>query len=530
MNVVFVTLYDHYAHGARSLAAALERAGHHARLINFKRFEWRPIEREDHDHRRRITGGGHMPVFEVRPFYDIVCPYPAEVSDAERELLVERVGQVDPDVIGFSLTSAHLPLARELSGLLRRRFPKARQLWGGIYPTMDPVGALQHADAVCVGEGEEALLEWLGDLNRTDVANFHFRTAGGDHISNPLRPLIQDLDSLPYPAYGQDECLIDDGRCLGFDQLDPGHVADMIILTSQRGCPFACTYCLHGNLVEMYPGQRYLRRKSVDRFIAEIQDRVSRFPMFPSLTFWDDIFMIGPSWIEEFSDKFPGRVGRPFGGYAHPRSTTRAIMERLKGAGAAHIVIGIQSASEYIAREIYNRHIETERFVRFGRDMAEVGFDKIAYELLSRCPFEREEDLRQTVLLLAAMPKGVKVNIKQLVFFPFTRINEVDKPRVDLDPRLYHFYEMLYLLAVQPGFDPALLGALVDDAHLRAHPELVEQWVRQLARAAEEKQYLEGRLRELERTMPWGVRRAAAHLVGQLRNRIPGVRRAAIHS
>lgn len=519
MKIAFLTLYNHYAHGARCLAAYLERAGHEASLINFKKFLSGPVDRSDPAERERIEASGHLPVFESHPLFDMACPYPTPITPAEHDLLMSSIERLRPDVIGFSLTSSHLPLAQQLSREFRERFPKMLQVWGGICPTMDPLGSLHYADAVCVGEGEQSLLEYLEDPTRTDIPNFYFRDGNGGHIANPLRPLIQNLDELPYPMYGN-EILIEDGRVLGFSDLDNDHIADMIILTSQRGCPFRCTYCLHSAVHDMYSGQKYLRRKTVDRFLDEIEDRIRRFPMFDTLNLWDDIFMMTPHWIDEFCDKYPSRIGRPFGGYGHPSTTTRPMLERLKKAGAAHIVIGIQSASQYIARDIYHRHIETERFIRFGQDIAEVGFDRIAYELLSRCPFEREEDLRETALLLAHMPKAVKINVKHLVFFPFTRINETQAPRVNVPTKIYHFYEMLYLLAAMPGFDPKFLETLVDDPVLREHPEVIEHWVQQAARLADEKAYAEARLAEAERQMPWGIRRATNHLAGQVRDKL----------
>ncbi|MCE5229907.1 B12-binding domain-containing radical SAM protein [bacterium] len=519
MRIAFLSFYNQYAFGARCLAAFVARAGHEPLIINFKRFNSRPISRDDPRERNEIEAGGHMPVFEVHPFNDFVCPYPTPVTDGEVELLLKRLEAFGADVVGFSITSSHMPAILQVTKAIRRRFPKMLQVWGGIHPTMDPEGCLKYADAACVGEGEEALLEYLNDPRRTDIANLHFKNKDGAYIANPHRPLMQAMDELPLPLYGDGEILIDDGREWRLEELPIDVQNDQVVISSQRGCPFSCTYCLHGVVRDMYRGQKYLRRKSVDRFLDEIETLLKRFPI-ETLNFWDDIFMIHPDWIEEFCDKYPKRIGRPFGGYGHPRATTRPMLEQLKGAGCAYIALGLQSGSPYISKEIYNRSVTNERYIEFGHELTETGMDTIVYDLLSRCPYEREEDLRATVHILARLPKAAKISLKHVVFFPFTRINTIDRPRVNVAPEIYHFYEMLYLLAEQPGFDPALLDKLVDDQHLRAHPEIVEAWVRQLAKAAEEKEALRGRIGQLERNFPWGIKRATQHLADQVAARL----------
>ncbi|MCL5271690.1 MAG: cobalamin B12-binding domain-containing protein, partial [bacterium] len=157
MRVVFVTLYNQCAYGPRCLSANLLRHGHEVFVLNFKLFRSVPIDRADVEHRRRIAANGFLPVYETLAHHDIVCGYPTTVTDTERETLFAEIEKLAPEVLCFSLTSSHVPLAQSLSRECRRRFPRTMQVWGGIHPTMDPTGCLEFADAVCVGEGDEAL-------------------------------------------------------------------------------------------------------------------------------------------------------------------------------------------------------------------------------------------------------------------------------------------------------------------------------------------------------------------------------------
>jgi hypothetical protein len=79
---------------------------------------------------------------------------------------------------------------------------------------------------------------------------------------------------------------------------------------------------------------------------------------------------------------------------------------------------------------------------------------------------------------------------------------------------------MLFLLTEQPGFDPKLLLSLIDDQHLRAHPEIVEQWVQQLAGVNRENEQLRYQVTQLSNEMPHGIKKATAHLGRQLKKRV----------
>lgn len=521
MRIVLLTIYDQTAYGPRCIAAAAKAAGHEVLLITFKRHVVRAISREDPTEREAIAAAGHLPLYDVTPFFDVACPFPTPVTDAEIELLLRRIERFAPDVLGLSLTSAHLPLVKNVSARIRERFPRLKQVWGGIHPTMDPVGCLEHADAVCVGEGDDAFVEYLANPNRTDIRNFYFRDGNGGHIANPLRPLIQDLDRLPMAMFGENETLIDEDRDLGmsdFSNKEGPHVH--LVIASQRGCPFSCSYCLHCVTRDLYAHQKYLRRRRVDRFLDEVEHRVRQYqPEW--IYFWDEIFMIGREWIEEFCEKYPKRIGVPFAGYAHPQTTSKAMLEMLAKAGLRFVSVGIQSGSERIRRDIYDRPTSNADYIRFGHDLIETGFDgKVVYDMLTSCPFEREDDLRATIDLLSKMPKAAHVTLKRLVFFPFTRINNIREPRVNLDPQTYLFYDMLTILAGLPGVPPAILPRLADDAHLKANPEILQKWAQEMQKSKEERESLEGRIKQLEAQLPWGIKRAARHLLLQIDNRV----------
>lgn len=526
VRVAVLTIYDQHANGARSIAAAASRSGHQVQMLLLKRFINRAVRRDDLETREWIDKCGSLPVYSVEAMHDIVCPFPTPITDAEWTILEEQLKNLSPEVIGISVNSVHLPLVHKLTAKVREWVPKTIVVWGGIHPTLDPETCIQTADAVCIGEGDESFPEFLADLNRTDVAGMWFRNGDGSIKRNPARPLIQNLDDLPDAQYGEGELLIENGTTFTYDQIGDAEKHNTIIISSHRGCPFACTYCAHGSLHEMYPNQKYMRRKSVDRFLQEIEHRRATVPM-DAIFFWDDIFLITPKWMEEFCDKYPKQIGLPFSGYAHPYTSPRPVLEMAKAAGCAWVGLGIQTGSTYMSNEVYNRKTDPKDFVQLGRLLTETGLTQLIYEVLTNCEFEREEDCRATLEVLSAMPKPERLSILKIRMFPLSKIAHLQRPKAGLDPKIAHFYNMLYRLSAEPGFEQQALPAMADNPYLRAHPEVVESTVQHLAQGNDEKmrmarelEQLRDRNERLEQRMPWGVKRATRHLADQLANSV----------
>jgi Fe-S oxidoreductase len=131
-----------------------------------------------------------------------------------------------------------------------------------------PDDALQHCDYVVRGEGEETvveLLEALSDGGKPYGVKGVSFWDGDQIVHNPPRPLVQDLDSLPFP----DLDLI----------VGKENMSVTPILTS-RGCPYNCTFC---SVTEMF-GHKF-RRRSVENVMEELRLLKPR-----SVFFYDDIF------------------------------------------------------------------------------------------------------------------------------------------------------------------------------------------------------------------------------------------------
>ena len=117
-----------------------------------------------------------------------------------------KLSEFQPDLVGISVTSQQLGLTRELADFIFAEFGLPVVL-GGVHPTVRPEECIQIESVlgICLGEGEFALLELVeamaGNSGRPPedlkIDNFWFRSGEGI-VKNPIRPLCEDLDSLPF--------------------------------------------------------------------------------------------------------------------------------------------------------------------------------------------------------------------------------------------------------------------------------------------------------------------------------------------
>ena len=225
MRVVLVSCYDDRCYGLRCLTSHLRAQGHEVRLVCFKRFRSVLLDPErDREAWESAFSRRFPPVMEPHEEGTMFCPYLHPITGREWDLLLERISETRPELVGITLTTATLEVVEELTRRIHRELPGVRVVWGGIHPTICPEESLQVADMVCRGEGEHTLAELCADPDRTDIAGLWVRK-NGEVIRNPVRPLEQDLDRFPFASFGENEWLIDDDQAMEMRACQWGGVA-----------------------------------------------------------------------------------------------------------------------------------------------------------------------------------------------------------------------------------------------------------------------------------------------------------------
>lgn len=203
----------------------------------------------------------------------------------------ERISGSDFDVFGFSMIySSDIPNLYRYAEIVREEHPNSIIIAGGIHATIYARQFLEEGvratgrviDFVIRGEGEWRLLRFLENLQQGLVDGNSDGLAGwrdNTIFINPQYEQINDLDSLPFPAYHKVPLERYFRHNVPFSPYPVGERV-MQIYTS-RGCPVGCTFCASTNFAKAF------RARSVANVIAEIKYLVERFAI-DELQFADD--------------------------------------------------------------------------------------------------------------------------------------------------------------------------------------------------------------------------------------------------
>ncbi len=310
-----------------------------------------------------------------------------------------EIRDLAPDLLGVSLTTRQWQRARRLVRDIRRQI-EVPVATGGLHPTFAPDDVLANPgfDYVCLGEGEEATLDLVGALEAGAPADGIPNIMTRPGTRPRLRPPFAPLDAMPFMAR---------------DMLDePDAVVHM---STQRGCPFPCTYCGARKFHDLYEGVgSYGRRRSLDNVLAELSDvRQARDVRY--VIFLDDTFTINHPWVKDFCRVYGTAIGLPFWIHARVETVNERMLHQLAEAGCQHITYGVESGSYRIRKEVMRRPVRNERFRDVFRWTKEAGITVTANYMLG-LPEETREDLQQTLDLAEELEA---YDFGYFVFYPY---------------------------------------------------------------------------------------------------------------
>jgi radical SAM superfamily enzyme YgiQ (UPF0313 family) len=250
---------------------------------------------------------------------------------------------------------------------------------------------------------------------------------GEEIIENEMLPLIQDLDSVPFLDYDYDtHFVLHEGHLcrMDFDLLDK-YSKGSYFSYATRGCPFGCAYCYNAAINSMYPGQKVVRKRSVDNIIDELSEIKERFPIITNFYMYDDCFtMLPEDTLRDFCTKYKESIGMPLiiPGVS-PSTLNREKMAMLVDAGTVHVRMGIQTGSER-TKQLYNRKFSNEHILEAAKIINEHK-DKMKfprYDLIVDNPYETDEDVIDTLMFISKLPVPFVLGINSLLLYPGTTL------------------------------------------------------------------------------------------------------------
>jgi anaerobic magnesium-protoporphyrin IX monomethyl ester cyclase len=190
----------------------------------------------------------------------------------------------DYSAVGLVTTIGNISSVIDIVTQIREYSSQIKIILGGphataVYEKLIP----RYADIVVLGEGEDTIVESIRNNDLSGVRGIAYWRDGSVEV-NPGRPLIEDLDRLPFPAWH----LYDLKSYRFADARIP-----LASLSTSRGCPYQCIYCtrfVHGNQV---------RLRSLESVLGEIDYLVDRFKV-KEINIIDNNFTYYPERVKQF--------------------------------------------------------------------------------------------------------------------------------------------------------------------------------------------------------------------------------------
>lgn len=334
-----------------------------------------------------------------------------DIKGFKREMK-QTIESFNPDFICFSVVTDNYLLSCELSKIIKE-IKNIPIIFGGIQVTSCPeeVISKEFIDYIVLGEGDEAIVDLVENPEDTTIKNVWFKK-NGKIIKNELRPLIQNLDELPFP----------DKKI--FYEKAPYLVYDYYCMTS-RGCPNSCSYCFNNYLKKLYCGQRWTRRRSVKNVIKELEI-AKKDKRCKHILFLDDCFVSDKEWLRNFVKEYKKKINLPFEAMSMPLFINEEVASLLKEGGCVKVQMGVQTPIEKIRKEICKRYDTNEHIEIAVNELRKCKID-VAIDHIFSLPTEKVEDYDGGGLEFYIKLKPLFFNIFNLKYYPNTEIIEIGK-------------------------------------------------------------------------------------------------------
>ena len=328
--------------------------------------------------------------------------------------LREVMAEYPPDVVGITATTIQIESAWSVARELRN-LAEARIVLGGSHPTVLPEESVQRpeVDIVVRGEGEITWVELCSRLEEgaslDGVLGITYEQ-GGEILHTPDRPVIEDVDSLPFPAYH----LFDMGR---YSNLQPtlDHIeGPSYPLLSSRGCPYRCNYCS-----QILP--RGWRARSPESVIQEWRWLVKDLGA-AEIGVLDDSFNIDRQRALEICDLIiaEGLNHVPWIMINGIRANLadEELLGRMREAGCIRTAFGVESGNQRILDTVIHKQLTLDQVRAAFRAAKAVGMETIGFFIIG-LPGETEETMEDTIRFACELDPIV-ANFSMATPFPGT--------------------------------------------------------------------------------------------------------------
>ncbi|MCW4015695.1 MAG: B12-binding domain-containing radical SAM protein, partial [Candidatus Bathyarchaeota archaeon] len=360
---------------------------------------------------------------------------------------LDWVKKEDPDILGFSTLSATGRKAALIAERVKQENPNVKIAFGNFFATFNAERILKKysaVDYIIRGEGEHTSLELAlclereGDLKK--VRGINFRN-GEQIISTPDRPLIKDIDSLPFP----DRELLD----AEYHNTTAGVVVapkKFSGFVTSRGCVYRCRFCGCRRLA-----RSLWRSRSVENILKELHLLSSQG--YKQFLFVDDNFTLNPKRVIKLCRRIKEeKVDIEFFAEGRVDHCPQDMLQEMVRANCKMIYFGIENGTQKVL-DYYDKQTTPQQAMDAVKRARKVGIDVIVASFILGAPNETRQEIWNTL----KFAQKLQVDIPQfniLATFPGTDIWEELKTKGLVDEEK-HWESGVMVCEVSPDAVPA---------------------------------------------------------------------------
>ncbi len=330
----------------------------------------------------------------------------APADGYDLEYVMQRSKKLSPDLMIIETSTPSIYNDVAVAGRLKDLFPSSFIILVGTHVSALPDETLsidERVDAVAHREYDYTLrglartLAKKGDLR--EVLGISFRE-DGKIIENEKRPLIEDLDELPFVSSVYKRFLKIE------NYFNPNALYPMVTITSSRGCPFKCTFCVYPQTLM----GRGFRLRSVENVVDEVEYITKNFPQAKAIFFEDDTLTINKKRCVELAESIIKR-GIKISWTANARvGLDYETMRIMKEAGCRSFCVGFESGSQTILDNM-KKSSKIDLMFEFMKNAKKAGI-LIHGCFMAGLPGETKDTMKQTLDL------AKKLNPDTVQFYP----------------------------------------------------------------------------------------------------------------
>ncbi len=357
------------------------------------------------------------------------------VNNISLKLLINKIKNYNPDIIGISFSTENRFDAFETVSVIKKNLPEKLIIAGGAHPTLateDTLEKIKDIDIIVRGEGEHVFLDLLKCIedgnNLSSVNNISYRL-NNKIIHNPKIIYNYELDDLPFPAYDK----LNMNKFYYVSEYIPRiyYNKTFPIITS-RGCPYRCSFCATSEIW----GHK-IRYRSPDNVTKEMFLLEKNYG---KTVFWiiDDSFTQNIERVEEICDILIAskKDYKLIIQGARINKVNEMLFNKLKKAGAVSISFGVESGSQNIIDNVLNKK-NSVAMVENVSAMCKKTRLRGDFGFIIGHPGETEKEANDTLILMKKIINdGNTVNINLMKIYPGTELESIAKKEHKLPKKI----------------------------------------------------------------------------------------------